>query len=877
MGSLSSKPKRAPQSLHSPSSSFVSAYEVIDHPNYFSNTPTPSYHSRTGAGAMPQNSYQEHNRLATTTAENPQISQPRIQRWSTPVEPPSKNYSSPPHSRSRRHSTAEEICPTAKLGSNGAGPQFRDVDWGNTNTNTNTTTVNGKMLRDRVSEISKCASDVEKLVDGYLEEHSEMQKKLKAKIETGSSIATVQTRISRSTAKCPAVSTSCLSEIPASQVQVLKDRISELEKKIKYMERQQQKELSERERSTLVGIQKADASHKIEIESVQKQLADVSLKLQNHKTKVESLTDQKSHLIFEKDQLQAKLENQALETTNLRSKIQNQSHEIHDLQSRLKRTSQERDGAIEQCKTIQDEVNTVKNIIRNCKYCAGVWEFTQHRGSIDVNVWCCDIKQDGAGYTPPSSVETSLNHLKDLPDLPDTVFDNLERFFIKEFKTIIQDIEKLSNSIAFRLSYCDFYMKSIDINALSSFRHCLQNQTLDSEIFFPYFQYQIWHKILQPLSCPSRSSPHFPNTPPENEVTPDPVFQTLKLDSAEASEIRLDYKTLATLISAIRARYSALAIALNFFQSQLKISLTPLETRKFEATDTTNTGFDLFPIIRRTDNGLIIGQIPVKNIEENATIIPITPILYYSTLTPKILVRGTAIVYELKRSAPLPRPPSVKIPGSPAPKPHTSQNNPVSPDTPIQEEPNSPSALLRTSSFSKYQAFFPPPSPRPVLRPCLHRKPKLPPLDTTTSTTATPTNSPVLQRTTTVTSMTIMSSSNRPPPPQIPPKNLTLRRGSVQNSTSTGPGIRNVIRGTKDSEANPNKELPQSPSNNKKSIKRAPKSLKEIPSDDDFSSKWSHKSNPSHKNHAGTPLAAIWRKLEELDKKNGSGSTNNTS
>ncbi|KAF3316324.1 hypothetical protein TWF173_002174 [Orbilia oligospora] len=875
MGNLSSKPKRAPQSLPSTSSSFVSAYEVIDHLNYFSNTPTPSYHSRTKTKDMPQNSYQEHNRLATTTAENPQISQPRIQRWSTPVEPPSKNYSSPPHSRSRRHSTAEEISPTAKLGSNGAGPQFRDVDWGNTNT----TAVNGKMLRDRVSEISKCASDVEKLVDGYLEEHSEMQKKLKAKVETSSSITAVKTRIPRNNAKSPAISTSCLGEISTSQVQVLKDRISELEKKIKYMERNQQKELSERERSTLVGIQKADASHKVEIESLQNQIADVSLKLQNHKTKVESLTDQKSHLIFEKDQLQAKLEERALETTSIHSKLQNQSHEIHDLQSRLRRTSQERDEAIKQCKIIQDEANTVKNIIRNCKYCAGVWEFTQHRGSIDINVWYCDIEQDGGSYTPPSSVEASLNHLKDLPDLPNTAFDNLERFFIKEFKTIVQDIEKLSNSIAFRVSYCDFYMKNIDVDALSSFRHCLQNQTLDPEIFFPYFQYQIWHKILQPLPCPSRPSPHFLNTPPENEITLDPVSQALKLDSAEALEIKLNYKTLTTLISAIRARYSALAVSLNFFQSQLKISLASLKTREFENTDTTNTGFDLFPIIRRTDNGLIIGQIPVKNIEEKAIIIPITPILYYSTPTPKILVRGTAIVYELKRSAPLPCLPSVKIPGSPAPKPRTSQNSPVSPDTPTQEEPNSPSALLCPSSFSKSQAFVPPPSPLPVLRLCLHRKPKLPPLDTTTSTTsttATPTNSPVLQRTTTVTS-TITSSPNRPPPPQIPPKNLTLRRGSVQNSTSTGPGIRTFIRSTKDSEANPSKWLPQSPSNNKKSINRDPKSSKETPSDEDFSSKSSHKSNPSHKTHAGTPLAAIWRKLEELDKKNGSGSTSNTS
>ncbi|KAK6513668.1 hypothetical protein TWF506_008107 [Arthrobotrys conoides] len=849
MGNLSSKPKRISQPLPSPSSSFVSAYEVIDHPNYFSNTPAPSYRSHTRIKAMPQNCYQEHNPPTTTATQSPQIPQPRVQRWSTPVEPPSKNYSSPPRSRSRRHSTAEEVSPTAKLGSNGAGPQFRDVDWGSTTTTTTTTTTtdNGKMLRDRVSEISKCASDVEKLVDGYLEEHSEMQKKLKAKVETGASIApAVKTRIPRNIGKPQALYISGSDESSVPQVQGLQDRISELERKIKHMEKHHQKELSERERSNQVSIQKVDANHKVEVESLQTKLADVSLKLQNHKTKVESLTDQKAHLIFEKDQLQSKLEDHALETTAFHSKLQNQAHEIHDLQSRVKKISHERDESIKKYNIVQDESKTLKNIIRNCKYCAGVWEFTQHRGSIDVNVWYCDIEQDG-GYVPPSSVEMSLGSVNKLSDTVMDDSDIPEELLIEKFKVIIYDIEKLCNSIAFRASYRDFYMKKIDINTLSSFKCCLQNQTFDAEIFLPYLQHQIWHTLLQSHPIP----------PPDFSETQSPPYllsQILKLNSAEASNIPLNYKALTTLISTITTNYSSLILSQNFLKSHLKFSLTPLNPQE------PTMGIDLFPIIRRTvDNALITGRISVKNIEENAIIIPITPILYHTPLTvPQILIQGTAIVYEPKRSAPVARPPSINIPGKPTPKPRISQNNPPSPDTPTQEEPNSPNILLHPPSFSKPKASVSPPQ-LPVLRPCLHRKPKLPPLDTT-STTATPTNSPVLQRTTATTTNT--PSIHKPPPPQIPPKNLALKRGSIQNSICTRIGAPHE---TKDSEANPNKEL-QSSQNTNLNINEASKPSSDV----NFSRKWSHKPNPSAKINSGTPLAAIWRKLEELDKKNAS-------
>ncbi|RVD88864.1 uncharacterized protein DFL_003035 [Arthrobotrys flagrans] len=88
---------------------------------------------------------------------------------------------------------------------NGARPHFRDVDWG--------TIDNGKMLRDKVSGISKCASDVEKLVDGYLEEHSKMQKKLKAssKVEP-ITVPTVKTRIPRNCGKSQVPPTNGASE-----------------------------------------------------------------------------------------------------------------------------------------------------------------------------------------------------------------------------------------------------------------------------------------------------------------------------------------------------------------------------------------------------------------------------------------------------------------------------------------------------------------------------------------------------------------------------------------------------------------------------------------------------------------------------------------
>ncbi|RVD88862.1 uncharacterized protein DFL_003033 [Arthrobotrys flagrans] len=149
------------------------------------------------------------------------------------------------------------------------------------------------------------------------------------------------------------------------------------------------------------------------------------------------------------------------------------------------------------------------------------------------------------------------------------------------------------------------------------------------------------------------------------------------------------------------------------------MSLTPFE-------DETATGFDLFPIIRRTDGVLLLGHISVKNIEENAIIIPIIPILYQNFPTPI-------------------EPPQKSL----------SQ---------ALGESNSPSISLQLPSFPKSQPFIP-----PIPRPCLHRKPKLPPLDTT-ATAAAPTNSPVLQR----------NNITRPSP--IPPKDLILKRGSIQNS-----------------------------------------------------------------------------------------------
>ncbi|RVD88863.1 uncharacterized protein DFL_003034 [Arthrobotrys flagrans] len=56
-----------------------------------------------------------------------------------------------------------------------------------------------------------------------------------------------------------------------------------------------------------------DASHKVEVESLQTQLADLSLEPQNHKTKFGSLAGQKARLIFEEDQLQSKLEDHILQ------------------------------------------------------------------------------------------------------------------------------------------------------------------------------------------------------------------------------------------------------------------------------------------------------------------------------------------------------------------------------------------------------------------------------------------------------------------------------------------------------------------------------------------------------------------------------------
>ncbi|KAK6339883.1 hypothetical protein TWF718_009272 [Orbilia javanica] len=769
---------------------------------------------------MSSNYYQEHN---PPPPQNIQIPQQRAQRLSTPVEPPSKNYSSPPRSRSRRHSTAEEISPTAKLGTGaGVGPQFRDVDWGTT-----TTTDNGKMLRDRVSEISKCASDVEKLVDGYLEEHSEMQRKLKAKVSPVS-VPASKTRVPKNGGKNQAFSVSTISETSVAQVQDLKDKISELENRIKHMERNHQKELSAQETSSSFRIQKIEARHKVEIESLQTQLADTSLKLQNHKTKVESLTDQKAHLIFEKDQLQSKIEDHTAETTEIHTKLEKQVHQTRELRARLKGLSQERDEAIKQYDNVQNEANLLKNIIQNCKYCANIWEFTQHRGSIDVNVWYCDINQGGA-YTLLPHLESPLAQVDEPHVITPRTSSVNDKLLAEKFKSIIQDIEKLCNLVAFRSSYLDFYMKTIDTTSFSTFKLCLQNQTLDSEIFLPYLQHQIWHQVLnlnlklQPLPA---NSPTFSKA----------ITQTLKLHDAETSGIQLSYTTLTAQISTIADTLSTLFATLNSSDNDISITLSPLKDK-----DPT-TGLDLFPIIRRTDGALLLGRISVKNIEENAAIIPITPIIYQTLPSPninaaKILVPGTAIVYEPKRSAPFPRSPSIT--GKPTQKPHVSQGKPPSPDTPTKEEPNSPKILPRLPSFPKTQR----PAPPPVLRPCLHRKPKLPPLDTT-AITATPANSPVLQR-------TIKPTPTLPPP--IPQKSLILKRGSAHK----GIGGNNPFE-AKDLQAN--EELQYT---------KDLKSTQDVSPDVNVANKRSHQSHPSNISKSGTPLAAIWRTLEELDKKKG--------
>ncbi|KAK6499069.1 hypothetical protein TWF481_011638 [Arthrobotrys musiformis] len=777
---------------------------------------------------MPPNCYQEHT---PNPSPPPPPLQPRTQRLSTPVEPPSKNYSSPPRSRSRRHSTAEDqISPTAKLSGGAASePQFRDVDWGQVGSNT------GKMLRDRVSEISKCASDVEKLVDGYLEEHSEMQKKLKIK---GDSVSTSssKSRIPRNCGKPQNATSNTAIESSTAQVQGLKDRVSELEKKIKHMEKHHQKELAEKEKTNLSGIQRMDASHKLEVESLKTQLADVNLKLQNHKTKVESLSgklDQKARLVYEKDQLQSKIEDHALETELIESKNQQQLLETHKLQSRLQKLVQERDDAIKQGNIMQDEARTLRNIIRNCKYCASVWEFTQHRESIDVSVWYCDIDQDSA-YTPPSKVETSLARLQvnDPPSPLATAISGITDSFITEnLKLLVDDVEKLCNLVAFRSSYLEFYMKNTDPAYLNDFKICLQNQTLEPEIFLAYLQQEIWHRSLQQY--------------PQNTTTlEENILQTLKLFPAKAAEVNLDYPTVTALISAISNSFSNLFTILSTSdEKNIRISL--------DLSEAGTSAFDLFPIIRRTDGALLLGHISVKHIEENAIIMPVTPVVYrtHNPFTPDILVQGTAIVYERKRSASIPRTPSTvpgtQIPSSPLPTRPKAQSNP----TGAVAEPAPPTPILPSSSEQFPELFTAPP------RPCLHRKPKLPlpPLDTT-ATTATPTNSPVLQR----------IPKPPPPPPPIPSRNLTFkRRSSVVQAPVINIGNSKPVLEAKDSEA---KYIDPPIASSQIKPKDSVTPTANV-------AKGSH--NPiqpvqSNKPTSGTPLAAIWRTLEEMDKKHSS-------
>ncbi|KAK6352185.1 hypothetical protein TWF730_009015 [Orbilia blumenaviensis] len=717
---------------------------------------------------------------------------PRGQRWSTPVEPPSKNYSSPPRSRSRRHSTTEEVSPTDKLSSNDARFQFREVDWGD----------NGKRLRERVSEISRCASDAERLIDGYLEEHSQLQKKLKlqSKVVNVPSIKT-----SRPNGIKVEVSSN---EGTQTQSQRFKDRISELEEKIKGIEKDQQKKISEHDRSSHTTIQRMNANHKIEVESLRTQLADINLKLQNQKAKADSLTDQKVHHINEKCQLQNKLEDQTRQTERLQSLLREKKLEAENLQLCLHQLQKEHEEGIKKYNTVRDEANALRDIIRNCKYCAGIWEFTQHRGSIDVNVWYCDISQDG-NYSLPLNTEPHLAEIEAQP--------------AENFRQLVHDIEKLCSLVALHGPFLEIYMKEVAPESLDDFRICLQQpfQTLEPEIFLPFLQREIWR-----LSLQSQHPQSVTVSPTDLE---DNIKSQLKLSIAESNGINLNYPHLKNLISAIVDSFSNLFTILKSFsfsshdqKDYITISLNPQNNNK---------GFDLFPIIRRTDGGLLVGHISVKNIEENAIIIPITPVVYRSN---QILVQGTAIVYERKRSA-------LTVPVVTTPK-----KMPIS-GTPLPSHSPPISKRCRRGTLGEDQEEYITPYTTPP-RPPLHRKPKLPPLDTA-AVTATPTNSPVLHRN---------------PKPPLPTRKLTSAAATVAKTAESG-STRSITKShteAKDSGAKVTKEL--TPAAADVSFPPAPAAI---------ITSTAHDNLPSTpiSSSSGTPLAAIWRTLEQLDKKNVKG------
>ncbi|KAJ6258695.1 hypothetical protein Dda_6744 [Drechslerella dactyloides] len=495
----------------------------------------------------------------------------RIKRWSTPTTSIGHDKTYPGFSyRHGLNATTEDIFPITKNDVS----QFRDVDWGN----------NRKVLRNRVSNILRYASEIEELLEDLSGENSES----KTWAEEGSGPASTDHLDINNVANMNVES------VAGDNIQKVKTQVHELEDGIAMMRKQSATELMQLDHERKAAIEANETSLRSTTGRLQVDLDDANRKFRLKQTKIDNPEARKSYLVFKRDHIQSKIEafeNPAQDTSQLQSKNRELISENQMLVQQIELAKRERESAV----------------------------FLQSQSDIQKT-------------THESPRRTNDGALRDYTD----------EFISSNFKDMINDIESLCTGIAFNKDFLTAFLTAIDVDELGDFRMCLRNGLLHEEIFLAYLQREIWRVGIQQQRHSGGSRPMGCTLVEER------IKERLEFGLMKASRFPGDLTQLEDLVAAISNSFTNLTTIIATSRETISVSLETLVDE---------SEYDLFPIILKVDESLLLGHIPVKDIEDTAVVIPVTPILSRLTLpetttqqNSRILVRGTALVYEIKRS-----------------------------------------------------------------------------------------------------------------------------------------------------------------------------------------------------------------------------------
>ncbi|KAK6337993.1 hypothetical protein TWF696_001465 [Orbilia brochopaga] len=723
------------------------------------------------------------------------------QRWSTPLASggPEKTYPGFSY-RHGRNATTDDILQSARDTWRSNGSQFRDIDWGD----------NEQKLLNKVSSILRYVGEIKDTLELYFGEHTA----LKARIEE------LEYKDPKNSSH-PDINDDSKSKTkyaPEDDIHDPKAKTRDSIDNLIGIEQQHAIELAKQDQQHDAMIRRCEGEYKSIVAALQADVKEKDRNLSSKQAIIDSLEDQKSRLIFDKDQLQSKIEapeNSIRDISRLQTRNERLMSENQDLLDQIGIAENQRDNAVLEQSLLETQLQHLTGIIHQCPSCRGLWElFTLPSARINehpsrLNVWHCDFEPDTTFEHQPESstslVDTRHDSSDQTRECPINEFS--DEYISKNFRGLVSDIENLCTGIAFNNDFLAAYIKTVGPDELGDFSVCFQRDALENEMFLAYLQREIWRVGIQRQRQNTESRP-MDCIPLEERIKERLNFRLIK-----ASVCLGDLTHMESLMAAISNSFINLAAIVEASPEKASVSLDiPID----------KSGFDLFPIIRKSNGSLLLGRISIKRIEDQATVIPITPVLRRRTFPTDttsvqndeyVLVRGTAAVYEPRRSGPMQTRAQID-----EFKPKT--------DVPLADvhrrsvEAEEAFAAESRVNSSEPRESGPPVPPRPVL----HRKPKLPLLDTS-STSSTPTNSPILRR-----HQALRTSALKEAP-------LTTRSvgfGEHQDSPDTG-------------------SLSQ-----------------QLSPDVGRSAKKSVKSN-GIQNKSGTPLAAIWRTLEERDKRNSGG------